>query len=186
MLPGMSWGCAVLVVIAAHLSSCVAVPPEPARLGLKLAPATLGASLSLQQHLSIERQGHIDELDAALEVDEQKLDLVGLAFGQRVFTLRYDGHQLEVWRHPLLPAELRGEDVLEDLQMTLWPIDALRRALPLEWRIEENGRRRTVLMDDAPVLTIDYDSEPRWSGKIVLANLRYQYRLTIQSVSSGP
>jgi hypothetical protein len=159
---------------------------QPARLGLRLAPATLGASLSLQQHLTVERPGRVEQLDAALEVDAQRLDLVGLAFGQRVFALHYDGHQLEVWRHPLMLTELRGEDVLEDLQLTLWPIDALRRALPPEWRIEENGRRRTLLLDDAPVLTIDYNNEPRWSGKIVLANLRYQYRLTIQSVSSGP
>ena len=31
---------------------------------------------------------------------------------------------------------------------------------------------------------IDYSGEPRWSGKIELTNLRYQYRLTIQSVST--
>ena len=186
MLPGMSWGCAVLASIAAHLLGCVAAPMQPARLGLKLAPATLGASLSLQQHLSVERPGRIDELDAALEVDEQKLDLVGLAFGQRVFALRYDGRSLQSWRHPSVPEQLRGEDVLEDLQLTLWPIDVIENALPAGWSIEEFGRRRTLRLLDQPVLVIDYSGEPRWNGKIELTNLRYQYRLTIQSVSSAP
>ena len=185
MLPGVSWGWAAIALIAAHLLGCVAAPPQPARLGLKLAPATLGALLSLQQHLSIERSGRIDELDAALEVDEQRLDLVGLAFGQRVFALHYDGHSLQSWRHPLVPEQLRGEDVLEDLQLTLWPIDVIENALPAGWSIAENGRQRILRLLDQPVLVIDYSGEPRWSGKIELTNLRYQYRLTIQSVSSG-
>jgi hypothetical protein len=155
-------------------------------LGLKLAPATLGRSLSLQQHLTVERQGRIDELDAALEVDAERLDLVGLALGQRILALHYDGRSLQSWRHPLVPEQLRGEDVLEDLQLTLWPIEVIRNALPAGWSIEENDRRRTLRLLDQAVLVIDYSDEPRWRGKIELTNLRYQYRLTIQSVSSGP
>jgi hypothetical protein len=85
-----------------------------------------------------------------------------------------------------VPAQLRGEDVLEDLQLALWPVDAIRQALPAGWRIEEDGRRRTLLWGGMPVMVIDYSGESRWSGKIELVNLRYQYRLTIHSVSSGP
>ena len=91
----------------------------------------------------MERGGRIDELDVALEVDSQSLDLVGLAFGQRVLTLHYDGETLMSWRHSMLPTQLRGEDVLEDLQLMLWPVDAIRSALPPRWRIEESGQRRT-------------------------------------------
>jgi uncharacterized protein DUF3261 len=186
VLPGVSRGCAVLALIAVYLFGCVAPPTPPARLGLKLAPATLGASLSLQQHLRIERQGRVDEIDAALEVDEQRLDLVGLALGQRILALHFDGRSLQSWRHPLVPEQLRGEDVLEDLQLTLWPIDVIENALPAGWSIAEHGLRRVLRLLDQPVLVIDYSGEPRWSGKIELTNLRYQYRLTIQSVSSGP
>lgn len=186
MLPEVSWGCAVLALIAAHLLGCARSPLQPARLGLKLAPATLGASLSLQQHISIERPGRIDELDAALEIDAERLDLVGLALGQRILALRYDGRSLQSWRHPLVPEQLRGEDVLEDLQLTLWPIDAIERELPAGWSISETGRRRVLRLLNEPITVIDYSGEPRWSGKIELTNLRYQYRLTIQSASSGP
>jgi len=140
----------------------------------------------LQQHLRVERQGRIDELDAALEVDRERLDLVGLALGQRILALHYDGRSLQSWRHPLLPEQLRGEDVLEDLQLTLWPIEVIKSALPAGWSIEENDRRRTLRLLDQAVLVIEYSGEPRWSGKIELTNLRYQYRLRIQSVPSGP
>jgi hypothetical protein len=186
MLPGMIRSLAAFGFFALWLSGCATSGSRPARLGLKLPPAALGSSITLQQHLTVERGAHIDELDAALEIDPQRLDLVGLALGQRVLTLHYDGEKLQSWRHSMLPAQLRDEDVLEDLQLTIWPVDAIRPALPAGWRIEESGLRRTLLRDDMPVIVIDYSGQPRWIGKIELSNLQYHYRLTIRSVSSGP
>ena len=152
------------------------------RIGLRLPPAALGASVNLQQHLTVERGGRTDELDAVLEIDSERVDLVGLVLGQRVLSLHYDGKTIQTWRHPILAEELRGEDVLEDLQLTLWPVEQIRLALPAGWRIEENGLRRTLLAGDVPVTVIQYSAEPRWSGNIELINLRYHYRRTIRSV----
>ena len=163
------------------LAGCAA-HSQAARLRLQLAPATLGASISLQQHLTVERGGRIDELEAALEIDAERIDLVALAMNQRVLSLHYDGRSLDSWRHPALTVELRAEDVLADLQLTLWPLEALRQALPAGWRIEENGLRRILLAGEVPVTEINYSGEPRWNGKIVVSNLRYRYRLTIESV----
>ncbi|MGV8894130.1 MAG: DUF3261 domain-containing protein [Burkholderiaceae bacterium] len=171
------------------LAGCATVPTpalQPARLGLKLAPSALGESIALQQHLKVERNGRIDELDAALEVDADHLELIGLAFGQRVLRLYYDGNVLQSWRHAMLPAQVRAEDVLEDMQLTLWPSDSISKALPTGWRIEDSGLRRTLYMDDTAVTVIDYSGLPRWSGTVVLENLRYHYRLTIQSAPTGP
>ena len=164
------------------LAGCATAPPAgPARLGLKLPPAALGESISLQQHLTVERNGRTDELDAALEVDPTHVELVGLAFGQRVLSLGYDGRELTSWRHPMLPAQVRAEDVLEDVQLTLWPADAIARALPAGWRVEDDGLRRTLYLDGEAVTTLTYSSMPRWTGTVVLENWRYKYRLTIQS-----
>ena len=165
------------------LAGC-APDSRPARLGLQLAPATLGASISLQQHLLVERDGRAREFEAALEVDSERIDLVVSALNRRVLSLHYDGRALESWRHPALPPELRAEDVLEDLQLTLWPADAVRRALPPGWRIEENGARRILLAGESPVTEIDYSGATRCTGTVVVYNRRYGYRLTIQSVIS--
>ena len=62
----------------------------------------------------------------------------------------------------------------------------MRQALPKGWRIEENGRRRILSTGDTPIAVIDYSDESRWNGKIELFNLRYQYRLIIQSISNDP
>ena len=184
MLARATWRALLLASMAGHLLSCVATSPAPARLGLRLAPATLGTTLSLQQHLSVEREGRLDALDTAVEIDAERLDLVGLTMGQRMLTLHFDGHSLQLWRHPLVPAQLRGEDILEDLQLTLWPVDVIEKALPHDWSIKETEQRRVLSLRGEPLMVIDYTGEPRWSGKIELTNLRYQYRITIQSVAS--
>jgi len=168
------------------LTGCSMLSREPARLGLRLPPAALGASVSLYQRLTVERSGRADVLEVALEVGPQHLHLVGLAFGQRVLMLHYDGRMLKSWRHSRLADQLRAEDVLEDVQLILWPAAAIRRALPAGWHLEENGPSRTLFAGEMPVTVIEYSAEPHWSGMIVLDNLRYHYRLVIESVSSGP
>ncbi|MYM25719.1 DUF3261 domain-containing protein [Duganella sp. FT135W] len=163
------------------LAACASAPPQSqARLGLKLAPAALGTSISVQQHLKVERDGRTDDLDVALQVEPDAVDVVGLAFGQRVLTLHYDGKELSSWRHVMLPSQVRAEDVLEDIQLTLWPADAVAAALPPAWRVAEEGKVRTLSLDGEPIMRIVYSGDPRWSGTVVLDNLRYHYKLTIQ------
>lgn len=170
--------CAALI-----LSACAATPPAPARLGLRLAPAALGEAISVQQHLTVERGGKTNDLDAALEVDAGRVSLVGLALGMRVLSLEFDGRELSEWRHPMLPDQVRAADVLEDLQLTLWPAERIAEALPPGWRIEDQGLRRTLRRDGEVVATIEYSGIPRWQGTAVLDNLRYNYRLTVVSAS---
>jgi len=174
----------ILLLTLLPLASCVTAPPPPVRLGLQLAPSELGTSIALQQHLTIERNGKTDELDAALEVDAQRLQLVGLAFGQRVLSLTYDGTHMTEWRHFMLPAQVRAEDILEDMQLTLWPLEAIRQALPAGWTVEDQGMQRKLYRDEALICTIHYSSMPRWSGTVQLENWRYHYRITIVSLAN--
>jgi hypothetical protein len=171
------------VTLGLLLGGCATAPqaPVPARLGLKLAPAALGAAISVQQHLTVERNGRTDDLDVALQVEPEAIDVVGLAFGQRVLTLHYDGKELTSWRHVMLPSQVRAEDVLEDMQLTLWPAAAVAATLPQGWRIAEQGLGRTLYLDEEPVMRISYSGMPRWSGTVVLENIRYHYKLTIQA-----
>lgn len=177
----------ILFLFTILLFGCCLKQPQQtlpiARIGLHLAPATFGQSISVQQHLIIEHPGRTDQLDTVLQINPQQLNLVGLAFNKRVMTLQYDGKTLRSWRLPMLPKEVRGEDVLEDLELALWPGNALRHALPVSWRIEQNNLQRKVLLNDIPIMVINYSNKIRWEGKIVLTNLRYHYRLTILSTA---
>ncbi len=173
----------VVLSIVLLLSACATTPPV-ARLGLQLAPAELGESIALQQHLTIERNGRTDEMDAALEVDGAQLQLVGLALGQRVLSLTYDGKAMTSWRHFMLPQQVRAEDILEDMQLTLWPLASIQKALPAGWRIVDQELRRSLYLDDTLICVITYSAMPRWSGTVQLDNLRYHYRITIQSLNN--
>jgi hypothetical protein len=84
------------------------------------------------------------------------------------------------------PAQLRAEEVLENLQLTLWPVDEIRQALPMGWSIEESGLRRTILQDGLAIMVIDYSALPFWSGKVEVSNLQFHYRITIQSIPNEP
>lgn len=174
---------AAALACALLLAACSARQEAPARLGLRLHPAELDATVSAQQHLTVERDGSTNDLDAALEIDPTRVSLVGLALGMRVLSLDFDGRELREWRHAMLPSQVRAADVLEDLQLTLWPVEAIARALPPGWQVEDQGLRRTLRRDGEVVATITYSGLPRWQGTAVLDNVRYQYRLTIVSAS---
>lgn len=180
----LSWfKLAAPLAAALMLGACARDEAAPARLGLRLAPAALGETISVQQHLTVERAGKTNDLDAALEVDGSRVSLVGLAMGMRVLSLDFDGRELTEWRHPMLPSQVRAADVLEDLQLTLWPVAEIARALPPGWKIEDKGLRRTLRREGEVVATIDYSGTPRWRGTAVLDNLRYKYKLTVVSAT---
>lgn len=179
--------CCVLALPLFLLGGCASAPasaPAP-RLGLRLPPAALKETLSLQQLLHVEREDRSDDLQVALEVDAEHLTMVGMVFGQRVLTLNFDGKKLESWRHVMMPPQVRSEDILEDIQLTYWPAEAIRQVLPPGWQIEDEGLQRRLLLDGAQVMLIRYSKLPRWSGKVELSNARYGYRLTIQSAQTA-
>lgn len=176
------WALSGMVCLLSFLAACTESPPPVAkRLDLRPPPASLGANISVQQHLRVDRENKTDDLDAALEVDSERLELVGLAFGQRVLTVSYDGKEIKSWRHFMLPKQVRAEDVLEDIQLSLWPQEVIARYLPEGWRIVDHGRVRELYQGENLITKIQYGEDVRWSGTVVLENLHYKYRLTIQT-----
>lgn len=174
----------------ALLGACAGtVPPsplDPNRLRLALSPASFGQALNLQQQVHVEAQGRTVEFDAVLDIAPDAVTLVGLTLGQRMLTLRYDGATLSEQRHAALPAEVRGADILSDVQLALWPAAAVRAALPAGWTLTDEGQRRTLSHDAQDVAVIAYDGVPRWQGRITLENRQYAYRLVIRSVAAEP
>lgn len=176
--------CALLLAQGACTKSAM-----PTGLGLHLAPATLGESVSLQQHLRVEKigcdgDGCVHDFDAALEIDGERLDLVVLALGQRVIGIHDDGTKVTVWRHGMLPKEVQPQFILDDIYLMLWPADVLRGALPKGWSIEDHGFCRRVLRGGTVMVEMTYEDTLRWRGRVTLSHLRYGYRLIVDSVAA--
>ena len=148
---------------------------------LALPPSAFPVPLSLQQQVKVEQGGRTVDFDAVLDVSPDAVTLVGMAFSQRVFTLRYDGTTLRETRSAMLPREVQAGDVLSDMQLALWPADAVRSALPQGWTLSETATERVLSQADTVRTSISYTGSPRWTGTISLTNQQYNYHLTIRS-----
>lgn len=126
-----SWAIAVVLVLA----GCATVlPPAPL---LKLHPASLGEGLALQQRLTVSVKGATREADALLEVDDKAVRLAVLNLGQTALRMEWNGIELAQTQTPWWPAAISGERILSDLQLMLWPVQAIRPALPDGWSLEQ-------------------------------------------------
>lgn len=170
-------------VLAGSLAACAHAPAPAPRAAivlpeLKLAPAALGRELAVQQQLHFSFGTQQRDLDALLEVDAREVRLAVQALGQSGVRLSWDGHRLQQQRAPWLPATVRGERVLGDLQFTLWPADAIRAALPAPWALQDDGATRSLVRDGTVWLQVQRDGD----GVYLLDNRAEGYRLRIESV----
>lgn len=128
---------------------------------LRLSPASLGHELALQQQLVFSFRQSQYTLDALLEVDALEVRLAVQSFGRPVLRLHWDGVELQQRRYEGLPAALRAEAVLSDLQLTYWPLAAIRAALPDEWSLREGDGVRRLYRHGREMMRIQYLSPQR-------------------------
>lgn len=157
-------------------------PHHPSHLRLALAPAHFPDALSLQQRVTVERDRQTVSFDAVLDITPDAVTLIAMGFGTRLFSLKYDGTRLDEQRSPMLPAEVQGADILSDLQLALWPAEAVRRALPEGWQLREAVRERILERAGEVVTTIHYGTDVAWRGDVVMENRPFAYRLLIRTV----
>jgi hypothetical protein len=144
---------ALMAIALAGCSSAPLPPAAPARTAvtpnmhlpmLALPPAALGCSVALQQRLTARSPQQSEQvLEALLEVDAQTVRVALFHMGQRMGTITWDGRQLDQQLSRWWPAQLVPAQILSDLQLALWPLDAVQKALPLPWSVEifDSGRR---------------------------------------------
>ncbi|NCT82757.1 MAG: DUF3261 domain-containing protein [Comamonadaceae bacterium] len=172
-----------LLLIATLLGGCATAPPPRSTLPmLRLPPAALGeARYALSQRLSVTRLDRPDappqRVEVQLQLDASALLLAGFAFGQRVLLMQWDGKELTVQRHPMLPAEVDTDRMLRDLCLSFWPAEAVRAALPAGWSWEATAAGRELRQDGQARLVV-----ARPGANIVeIVNPAEGYRLLIES-----
>jgi hypothetical protein len=170
---------------AVLLAGCAGTLPQAAPDStplLRLPPAALGRSLALQQRLDVFVHGRApQQVEVLLEADAQAVRLALVSLGQTAATLQWDGQQLQETRAPWWPAAVRGERILSDLQLVLWPAEAVRAALPTGWTLEASTEQRVLRLNGDAVATVRYAG----AQHAELVNLRDGYRLAIESRSLG-
>lgn len=176
----------------ALLAACAAGRPRPPMLQLpmlRLAPAALGRSMSVVQRLSVQRLDQPEEppqtVEVLMQIDDQRLQLAGFAFSQRVLTMGWDGQTLTTQRHPMLPAEVDAERMLRDITLAWWPAAAIAAALPADWRLEQAPGLRVLRNQGEATISLRYAApeveDPAGERRIELNNVVERYALTIES-----
>jgi hypothetical protein len=155
----------------------------------RLTPQSFHGSANLLQRLVISRldgKAVPDQLiEVMLEIDPKQLRMAGLAFGQRVMLIEWDGKELQSWRHPRLPDSVDSERVLRDVQFVYWPAGAVSSVLPVGWKLIDANNERVLTHDGATVLRVKFNRSPRWTAHAELENFAEGYRIDIDSTTGG-
>jgi len=175
-------GLAMLLILGA--CSAPVQKPETQALAspmLRLLPAALGHDLALQQRLTIIAQGQTHHADVMLEVDKELVRLNLISLGRTGTRLTWDGTQLDETRAPWWPDSVRGDRILNDLQLVYWPVATIRAALPSGWTLDEQHERRVLRQNGQAIATIEYAS----STETYFSHELDGYRLLIESHPAG-
>lgn len=168
-------------LLLAALGGCADLPPAapPGRDApvLRLAPQALGRPLSLQQQLSVTAGEQTHRIEVLLEADPAAVRLALVSLGQTAARLEWDGQALKETRASWLPAVVSSERILSDLQLVLWPADAIRAVLPAGWTLAADPQERVLAQHGEAVVRIRYPSPTRAE----LSQLREAYSLRVDS-----
>ncbi len=187
---GRTAGRALGMVLATGLAACAApqaapdVPEQPPL----LAPATLGSSRDTVQVLRAAFGEHEVVLRCVVHVSPERIDVVALtALGQRALSLSWNGQDWKVETAPMVPAALRPEWLLADLQLALWPLPALQAAYaPAGWKVSEpGGGVRRLRHAGKLVAEVEYADGDPWHGRYWIANFRFDYALAIEAEAAA-
>jgi hypothetical protein len=168
-----------IFLLGGLLSACATSSPHLAPPALlRLSPASLGGTLSLQQQLWVSAQGQEHRFDAVLEVDAEAVRLAVLNLGQTVARLEWDGKNLTESKVAWWPSAVSGERVLSDLQLMLWPVAEIAAALPPGWAVEQSEPQLRTLRDGQELVATVRYLTPTVAE---LAQLRQAYRIRVES-----
>jgi hypothetical protein len=180
---------ALLIATGTLIAACTVTPEvrgtaAAAQSWPLLSPATLGSVLSASQRL---RAAYADQelsLDCAIDVTAGRITVIGLApAGPRVFTVIYDGQRVNADTSAGVPAVLKPERLLNDLQLALWPQAALEQAFDnTRWRLAQpDPRTRRLLRDGKLVAEVHYADADPWNGRLWLVNFDGGYSIAVES-----
>ncbi|MEY4561377.1 MAG: hypothetical protein RLZZ618_654 [Pseudomonadota bacterium] len=144
---------------------------------LRLSPASLGRTLSLQQQLSVTARGQTQRIEVLLEADDKAVRLALVSLGQTAARLEWDGVSLKETRATWLPAAVSAERILSDLQLVMWPAEAVRQALPAGWTLQADVQQRVLAQGGETVTTVRFPQP----GRADLTQSRDGYELRIDS-----
>lgn len=170
----------ILPLLLLLLSGCATPGPwfEP------LPPGSLRQDHQARQQITATTRGRTYSLQTLVKTNGHSILIVALSdLGQRLFTLKWKAGEPAPRHVGEPPDAIRPDWVLADLQLALWPLDSLKRALPPDLRLEQASNTR-MLWRGAELLWLRIsDGTDAWSSTMVIHNLKLKYDLRVQPLA---
>lgn len=155
-----------------------------------LSPASFGENISLSQSIEFQYKGKMRELLVQSEFSKEKVVVVGLTTtGTRLFSIIYDGVDLEIEEYSEIKENLQPRYMLADMQLSLWPFDIIEQHLNTTSRCfknlqckfieSEDKLKRTLVKNGEIISLIRYHSTPHYADRIEFINKLRNYQLSI-------
>ncbi|WP_370980101.1 DUF3261 domain-containing protein [Agaribacterium sp. ZY112] len=138
-------------------------------------------TLAVAQYIDIHRANKSWQLQAMLEGNAGGIKLLLMSeLGQRLFLLDYDGEQLSNSKYVVVPMPFDEAYILQSLQFSFWPDQALNELEPLGYSFNfyEDGRREIFYKGELYAERVLIDGCDK---KVELHQYTYKFVLTIQS-----
>lgn len=173
------------------LAGCSSQPAPSAFLdketSLRLPAPRLEHPFYRQQLLTARVKGRAHELMAVLEADGSKLTLVGLTpTGVRLFRVSYDEQGIATQQlSPLVTGGMPPvTQVLADVMLCYWPLEAWQARLPEGWRLEDEGMVRRLLDPDGRLVSeVFYQRIGGEREPVRLVQHAFDYQLQMQRLA---
>ncbi|MDG3087539.1 DUF3261 domain-containing protein [Vibrio hannami] len=150
-------------------------------------PEDLAKEVSVNQLITVDWQGKVQQLPVKLEVENKKVVLAGFSsWGTRIFSLEYQSGEVVTEVLPGLEGQLPDpKQVLFYIMISLWPQEVWEsRLAEANWQLTEQSDKR-ILMDSAKkeVVSIYYsDINDMLAGDIRLESQHDGYSILISTL----
>lgn len=148
-------------------------------------PQQLRKTLNVSQLITAQWGNKEQKLQVQLQVDKESVVLAGFsAWGAPILSLTYSGEEIQTYLLSGLVDSLpKPEQVLFNLMISIWPVDAWQKPLAqIGWRLEETGLQRELIDDKGHVVaTVTYQTKPYIDGVIVFKHHSLDYTITIET-----
>ena len=179
---------AAIVLGLALTSACAttqasaAAEPDAVWPGVSLAGLHFPAHAT--QVLTLTRPSQTFDFTAILERDETHVVVAGMAsMGPRLFRITKSAQGVKGEASPLVPSSFRPEHLLADLELAFAPTKSISDSFAgTRWALSESGLVRTSSFDGRPVTTVTRTTEDPWAGPLDLDNVRFGYRLHVETI----
>ncbi len=119
-----------------------------------------------------------------VEKTPRKLVLVAVAdWGGEIFSIDYNGVTIITSSLPMPNAALGIKHVLTDFIFTYASQQALNKILnSTQIKLIERPRERLFMLNNKPIIKINYQYKNPWQGQVILHNLTLHYTITIKTI----